>query len=230
MKLKAVVFDLFGTLVDDFSIREHERLLSKMAKVLSAPRDAFAQMWVETFPQRATGLFPTIEANIKHVCQVLGCHVTDTQIKKASAMRLNFVRQKLTPRPGVLDILAQLRFKTYKIGLITNCSPELPKLWPTTPLANLVDVAVFSCLEGVKKPDPKIYMVACQRLGVAPRNCLYIGNGSSHELTGAAAVGMRPLLLRVPYETYDTYRIEVDEWQGPSISDLKEILTILKIN
>jgi putative hydrolase of the HAD superfamily len=188
MKLKAVVLDLFGTLVDDFSIREHEHLLSKMAHVLSAPRDAFVQMWVETFPQRATGLFPTMEANIKHVCQVLGCHVTEAQVKKASAIRLKFVRQRLTPRPGVLGILAQLRFKMYKIGMITDCSAELPELWPTTPLATLVDVAVFSCLEGIKKPDPKIYIVACRRLRVAPRNCLYIGDGGSHELTGAAAI------------------------------------------
>lgn len=230
MKWKAIIFDLFGTLVDNFSFREHEHMLSEMAKVLSAPRDNFARMWVETFSDRAIGLFPTIEANIKHICRALSCPVTEAQIKAASDIRLRFIQQRtLTPHRGVLDALAQLKAEGYGIGLITDCSSELPDLWPSTPFAPLVDVAVFSCQVGVRKPDPKIYRLACQRLGVALQNCLYIGDGGSRELTGAAAVGMQPLLLRVPYEdVHDAYRIDVDEWAGPSISDLREILAFVK--
>jgi len=229
MKWKAVIFDFFGTLVDNFSVREHERVLSEMAKVLSAPRDDFARMWVETFPDRATGIFPTVEANIEYICRALGCLVADALIRAASDIRLRFIRRTLKPRHGVLDTLVQLRAEGFKIGLITDCSSELPNLWPSTPFAPLIDVAVFSCHVGVRKPDPNIYRLACRRLGVAPQNCLYVGDGSSKELTGASAVGMQPLLILVPYEdTYDAYRIDMDEWRGPSVSDLRAVLTFVK--
>ncbi len=229
MKWKAIIFDFFGTLVDNFSIREHERALSEMAEVLSATGDDFTRMWVETFPERATGLFPTIEANIAHICRVLGCLATDAQIKAASDIRFRFYKKALTPRQGALDTLAQLRAEGYEIGLITDCSSELPVLWPSTPFAPLIDAAIFSCHVGMRKPNPKIYILACKRLGVAPQNCLYVGDGNNKELTGASAVGMQSLLIHVPYEeTRDAYRMDTDEWTGPSISDLRDILSFVK--
>jgi len=200
-----------------------------MAKALSAPVDNFTRMWASTFSDRATGLFETIEANIEYICGALGCPVIDAKIKAATDIRLRFVQRTLKPRLGILNVLKQLKADGYKIGLISDCSPELPNLWPSTPFALLIDATVFSCQEGVRKPDPRIYRFACQRLGVTPHDCLYIGDGSSRELTGAAAVGMQALLLRVPYEdTHDTYHIDMDEWAGPSISDLRDIVAFVK--
>lgn len=40
------------------------------------------------------------------------------------------------------------------------------------------------------KPDPAIYLLACRRLGVAPEDCVFVGDGGDRELEGAAAVGM----------------------------------------
>jgi hypothetical protein len=55
-----------------------------------------------------------------------------------------------------------------------------------------------------------------------------VGDGSSRELTGASQVGMHPVLIRVPYEdTYDAYRFDPEEWQGATISALKDILTLV---
>jgi putative hydrolase of the HAD superfamily len=229
MKLKAIIFDFFGTLVDNFSSREHERTLSEMAKVLSASQHDFVRMWVETFPARATGVFPTIEANIEYICRAIDCHVTHDQIRAALRIRSRFYRQALTPRHGALTILFRLRLENYKIGLITDCSCELPNVWSSTRFAPLIDVAVFSCQVGVRKPDPGIYRFAYTRLGVAPGDCLYVGDGNSKELTGALAVGMQSLLIRVPYEeTEDVYNMDREEWTGPFVSDLTDILSFVK--
>ena len=92
-----------------------------------------------------------------------------------------------------------------------------------------MDATVFSCLAGVRKPDPRIYLLATEQLAVRPEECLYIGDGSSHELTGAASVGMHPVLIRVPYEdTPDAVRINEEEWDGPRVSSLTEVLTLLE--
>jgi putative hydrolase of the HAD superfamily len=229
MKLKAIIFDFFGTLVDNFSSREHERALLEMAKALSTPQHDFVRMWTETLPSRATGVFPNIEANIEYICRSLHCPVTHDRIEAALRIRSRFYRRALTPRRGALTTLARLRMENYKIGLITDCSCELPNAWSSTPFAPLIDAAVFSCQVGMRKPDPRIYRFAYTRLGVAPGDCLYVGDGSSRELTGALAVGMHPLLIRVPYEeARGFYTMDREEWTGPFVSHLTDILRFVK--
>ena len=61
----AVIFDLFGTLIDNFAEDDHEGVLADMIECLGAPDDPFRQLWnYDTWPLRATGQLPTTEANI----------------------------------------------------------------------------------------------------------------------------------------------------------------------
>ena len=48
-----------------------------------------------------------------------------------------------------------------------------------TPYAELIDEPLFSCVEGLVKPDPDLYLRACGRLGVKPRDCVYVGDQDS---------------------------------------------------
>jgi putative hydrolase of the HAD superfamily len=199
MTYDAVIFDLFGTLVDNVSFHDYQRSLSAMAAPLGVPSKDFHHLWRETARSRGTGLFATIEANIAHICHRLGRHGVADRVVAATRLRLDLTRQTLTPRRDALEMLGSLKAHGYSIGLISDCAPEVPLLWLATPLATLVDVPLFSCKVGVKKPDPRIYRLACERLTVSPQNCLYRGDGSSRALTGASQVGMHPVLIRVPY-------------------------------
>ncbi len=116
-----------------------------------------------------------------------------------------------------------------KTALISDCTGEIPYIWGSTPFAPLFDVTVFSCIAGIKKPDPRIYRLATDELGVAPEDCLYIGDGSSRELTGARAVGMHPVLIRVPDESDDAHRIDAESrtWRGAVINSLDEVPGLL---
>ncbi|MXZ10269.1 MAG: hypothetical protein F4Y79_12595 [Gemmatimonadetes bacterium] len=49
MKFKAVIFDLFGTLVDNFSKKEHDKVYALMAETLSAPYEAFRQAFGSSY-------------------------------------------------------------------------------------------------------------------------------------------------------------------------------------
>jgi FMN phosphatase YigB (HAD superfamily) len=53
------------------------------------------------------------------------------------------------------------------------------------------DVAVFSCVVGLAKPDPKIYLLACQELHVPPAHALFVGDGGDDEIAGAGAAGLQ---------------------------------------
>ncbi|HUS59105.1 MAG TPA: HAD family hydrolase [Planctomycetota bacterium] len=226
MKYSAVIFDLFGTLVATFSSRKYKNLLCSMAAAVGASPDHFSRLWLETCNDRWSGAFATTEANIEHICHKLGLAAAPQSIAEAARVRLPVVEESMQPREDAADTLKRLRTAGCRIGLISDCSMEVPLHWPCTPFAPLVDVPIFSCTAGIRKPDPRIYRLACERLGVAPPQCIYVGDGGSRELSGASAVGMHPVLIRVPHENNDAHRIEAEEWQGTRISKLSEVLAV----
>jgi putative hydrolase of the HAD superfamily len=229
MPYKAVIFDLFGTLIDNYTVAEHKSVLGQVADALGAPRDGLAQLWEDTYYERATGAIPTLEAALEDICRQLQVDADEERMANAIAIRLGLTQRTLEPQDGALETLSQLRADGHKIGLISDCSEEIPRLWEQTPFAPLIDVPIFSSAAGMKKPDARIYHLACEGLEVEPQDCLYIGDGSSRELTGAAQVGMTPVLIRVPYEkTYEPHRIDVDEWEGAEISSLTEVLKLVE--
>jgi len=224
MKIKAVIFDLFGTLIDSFNAQEYRQVLSEMASSLSLPEDSFYELWTGSFNQRALGVFKTLEESFEFISNQLNKPVNVGGIKKATQIRLNYSKRTLVPRNDAIATLKQLKMLGFKIGLISDCTYEVPKIWEETSLSQHFDSVIFSCSVGIKKPDPRIYHLACSELKVKPKNCLYIGDGSSRELSGALHVGMFPVLIRSPSEK-DSVRIEEEIWDGSRISSLSEILT-----
>ena len=101
-------------------------------------------------------------------------------------------------------------------------------LWSQTPFAALIDTALFSSREKLCKPDAALYLRACERLGVTPEQCLYVGDGNSRELSGAQAVGMTAVLIAVPGEVhYDYGQLEAASWQGMRIAALKDLMDLV---
>lgn len=229
MRYKAIIFDLFGTLVDNFTMSEYEKVLEDMAAVLKVPAEGFAELWRGYFTQRIDGTHPTHEDSIRIICRDLGVAVTEEQVQRAADIRLDYTILALQPRPETLTVLTRLHERGLKVGLISDCSPEAPKAWPTTAFPPYFDVTIFSCAVGMKKPDPRIYQMAADRLEVKPEDCLYVGDGGSGELTGAQEIGMSPVLLRDPAEEYDLISLErEDDWEGPRIAYLREALNLVK--
>ena len=225
-KYKAVVFDLFGTLVGTFSSSEHDVVLANMAKTLGVESAAFARLFdYDMRVAREKGEYSTIEENIEVACNQLGVEPKPDAIQKAVMYRYEFIKTSLLPRDDAIQTLNQIKAEGLAIGLISDCSPEVPVMWSRTPFAKLIDAAVFSCEVGAKKPDPKIYQRLCERLDVEPQECLYVGDGDSAELEGALEMGMDPVLIRVKgEEEQDRDRPLSDEWKGKRISALREVL------
>ncbi len=228
-KYQAVIFDLFGTLIDNFSLTEYESILAEMASVLGAPHDGFRHLWLSSFRDRTTGVHPDQRASMEYICRTLKVDASEAQLQQAFDIRLDFTARAMIPKTGAVKTLEELRATGHKTALISDCSGEVPQLWKDTPFAPLFDVAVFSCVAGVKKPDPRIYRIATEGLAVEPQRCLYIGDGSSRELTGALQFGMNPVLIRDPDESVDAHYIErEDDWGGTIISSLKEVLNLVR--
>jgi putative hydrolase of the HAD superfamily len=225
--IRAVVFDLFGTLVYEFPRADWDAWLDTTAAIVEADRYAFHAAWAATAPERQTGAFGDIEENLRTVAARAGAWPTDGQIAEALEARSAMYRQWFVPRPGAQEVLPELRAAGYALALVSMCAPDAPALWRASPLGGSVDAEVFSCEAALRKPDPAIYGLAAERVGVDPETCLYVGDGAYRELTGAAAAGMRPVLIRDPDEEAEMRRPDPDDWSGEAIGDLREIHGLL---
>jgi HAD superfamily hydrolase (TIGR01509 family) len=92
------------------------------------------------------------------------------------------------PYPDTLSVLRSLRDARVPVAVVSNIAWDIRGVFRQYDAEGLVDEFVMSYVEGVVKPDPKIFTVACQRIGVAPEEVLMVGDSPEND-GGAAAVG-----------------------------------------
>lgn len=227
MKYKAVIFDLFGTLVDIFSRAEYDRILKEMAVALSVASHDFSRAWIAGRDARILGQVTGPLGSLIEVCRRLGAAPTQAQLELAAKARLDYYSLNMKPRPEAVEVLTQLRMRGCRTGLISNCATEVYPSWKQTPFPQLIEAPVFSCSVGLRKPDPRIYEVAVTKLGVRPGSCLYVADGDEGELQGAIESGIDAVRVRVPYEARtDALRVNEEDWNGRTISSLTKVLNL----
>lgn len=103
-------------------------------------------------------------------------------------------------RPAMVEALRRLRTRL-KIGLITNnvAGPEADGFEPSGRAAvlQLFPHVVESSKVGLRKPDPAIYTLMCDALGVAPENAVFLDDLGIN-LKPARALGMRTIKVEDP--------------------------------
>lgn len=221
---QAVMFDFFGTLTRSV-IRGPQH--ADIARTLGCDPDAVLSVLDRTFQVRARGHFGTAEATLRWVTEQAGGRPLTAQLRAAVPARIDALKADTRLRADAESVLRAVRRRGLRTGLISDCTHELPAFLPSMPIAPLLDATVFSVEVGRCKPDPLIYLEACRRLRVAPENCLYVGDGGSHELTGATAVGMTAVRLAAP-DLADHLVFDSDEsFAGRSVPALTGILELL---
>jgi putative hydrolase of the HAD superfamily len=93
----------------------------------------------------------------------------------------------------VLPVLADLRERGLKLGLVSNTGRDLEEF--TRHHGLTVDATVTSGAHGKTKPHPTIFRVALERLAVEPEEAAMVGDSVDDDVEGARAVGMRAILL-----------------------------------
>jgi putative hydrolase of the HAD superfamily len=90
-------------------------------------------------------------------------------------------------------------------------------------------MALFSWTEQLRKPAPELYRKALDRLGLQAAEALYIGDGGSHELSGAEACGLRALrICHHPGDPEAHLQFDPDlAWRGTEVGTLTEVLSFI---
>jgi HAD superfamily hydrolase (TIGR01509 family) len=96
---------------------------------------------------------------------------------------------------GALEILDHLHEVGMKLALISNTPPTSQFILDYLQLRSRFDVIVFSCDVGYLKPDPRIFKIALQQLGVKPEEAVLVGDKIRTDILGGAILGVKTILL-----------------------------------
>lgn len=113
-------------------------------------------------------------------------------------------------RPRMVEALKKCKAH-FRVGCITNnmkpaadeqaVAPQ-PQASPNQPIMELFDVIVESSVEGVRKPNPRIYEIACKRLDVQPSQCVFLDDLGIN-LKPARAMGMTTIKVVDPNDAIE---------------------------
>ena len=210
LRVKAVIFDLWETLID-WDRQSAARMLQEVDALVG---NGFAERW-DTSNLRYVAPIRTALAE---------ADVPEELVEEICELRLRYHRRSLVPRPGAVETLRRLREDGYLVGLITVCSEDIEVLWPETEFAGLFDAEIFSSSIGLSKPDPRIYLACCEALGVEPHEAVFVGDGANDELEGARRVGMDAILI---HREGEDPLWGLDAWDGPRVTSIPGVLDVL---
>ncbi|MEA2151222.1 MAG: putative hydrolase of the superfamily [Solirubrobacteraceae bacterium] len=102
----------------------------------------------------------------------------------------------LAPNPPMIELMASLRDEGYRLALVTNNVREWESHWRAmAPIDEIFELVVDSAFVGVRKPDPEIYELALQGLGLAGEACLFVDD-LERNCVAARAAGMQTVRYR----------------------------------
>jgi putative hydrolase of the HAD superfamily len=219
--IRAVVFDLWGTLVR-WPHEDAGLLRGRWAERLGVSAESLDELWSEAgaYEERETGpLLPFLHS----IRAAVG---SDVVVGEFLEWRVDLARHALVADRETLEALDELRRRRYRLALVSNCTEDVPIVWPETGLAPFFDAAVFSATAGFMKPDRRIYELACTDLGVEPAECLFVGDGANDELRGAQGVGMTPVLIHT--EGSEPIWESVRDWTGLRVTAIPQVLALAR--
>jgi putative hydrolase of the HAD superfamily len=227
MPVAAVVFDFFGTLTPSTPEHVWAEHASRSAGPLGIGTAAWRRALDGSFAERVTGALGDLPATFRELARRCGVHPADDVLAEACAARMSAQRELFTLRSDALAVLAEIRSRGLRVGVLSDCTFELAQCWPDLDVAGMVDARVLSCEVGRRKPDPELFRMIARGLGVTPANCLYVGDGGGSELSGASACGMRAVMLRAEDWPANVANGREDDWPGPWVPSLSAVLAWL---
>ena len=193
----AVLFDLGGVVLGSplQAIRDYEA-------ELGLERNAINRVAAQTTPDGAwsrlergelsrEAFYPAFEADCRAAGIEMDARVMMERMGHASA-----------PRPVMLEAIARLRAADFRVGALTNNWAEnddqnAAQTDGTRELVHHFHVFIESSVEGLRKPDPAIYRIACDRLERQPDQVVFLDDIGAN-LKTARALGMATIKVDAP--------------------------------
>lgn len=187
-----MLFDLDGPLVwQDAPIIDAGRRALAVRACVDA--DALAEQWRRTLDRRMRGA-GSLEEQLAEM--LAGCGRSPDPALIAELARMDYATWSRGVRlyEDASPLLRLLRRRGLRTAIVSNCACQTAACVAHLGLARAVDTVVLSCDVGVLKPDPTIFRIALERLGVPPADALFVDDRPEN-LDGAREIGMRTVLI-----------------------------------
>jgi putative hydrolase of the HAD superfamily len=198
--VKAVLLDALGTLVElQPPAPRLQRLLGQAGFQVSEERAAagFAAEIAYYLDHHLEGSDPERLERLRDRCaEEMRRALELPDLDHATARRAMLEALEFRPYPDVLPALAELRERGLTLVIASNWDCSLPDWLGPAGITELVDGVVTSAEVGAPKPDPRLFERALAIAGAPPSEALHVGDNVANDLEGAAAAGVRAVLVQ----------------------------------
>jgi putative hydrolase of the HAD superfamily len=234
--IEAVLFDLDDTLHDDTLTyrRAAERVARDVARERGVPSETLLRSYVDAADAFWVGLSaPSLGTRIAPLRErmwngaLLAAGIDDPPLARRCAVDFNRYRTDyLELWPGALELLVDLRRRGYKLAMITNGFAETHReKIAILKLEDAFDEIFIADEVGMIKPDPRLFQLAADRLGVAPESCAMVGDRFDRDVRGGHAAGMFTVWMNVRDELVP----EDGPQPGAIVANIREVEGVLPL-
>jgi putative hydrolase of the HAD superfamily len=192
-ELDAVTVDGFGTLVRLVNpVPSLDRALRVLGieREAEVVREAFAAEVAYYRPQAVSGRDPESLAALRLECTRVFLEAAGAEVEPGSFVGSFMDAIAFETMPGAIETVAGLRARGLELAVVSNWDVGLAEHLERIGAASLFSAVVTSAEAGAAKPDPAVFRLALERLGVEPARALHVGDEAADE-EGARAAGMR---------------------------------------
>ena len=192
LRFTAVAFDLDGTLYPNYSF--YARLvpfLLKEQRYLRAFGKARDRLRAETREESSQDAGSLYQRQAQYMAEILGKDPVflEERTEKIIYRGWEPLFKKVKLFPHVTEILAALREKGVKLGLLSDFPPDT-KI-ENLGLSGYWDTVLCSEITGQLKPDPLPFLELSRAMAFPPEEILYVGNSFSYDVLGSQRTGMK---------------------------------------
>lgn len=197
MRFRAVLFDAGGTLL----FLDHARIAQRLsavcgARLTQARLDEAAPGAALALEQAAGTDGERAARYLEVLCLSAGLPASRWLEARTELYRMHRERHLWSAGdPRTPLALARLREHGIRLGVVSNSDGRVEDALRAAGLLDHLDVVVDSSVAGVEKPDPRIFHLALDRLGIAAGDSLYVGDVQEVDVAGAEAAGMAAALV-----------------------------------
>ena len=192
MTFGAVVFDLGGVVfpspLDVFRVYEREHGL---------PHRFISEVVLADPERGAWGRLERGELTLEEFCDAFDAECAAHGGTVDSRDLMQAVGAGLDPRASMVTAIGAIRDHGLKTGALTNNWADDAGRREASPTAGWFDVVVESAVEGLRKPDPRIYLLVCERLDVLPKAAVFLDDLGAN-LKPARELGMTTIKVDDP--------------------------------
>ncbi|MEU4360512.1 HAD family hydrolase [Promicromonospora sp. NPDC023987] len=221
-KFRAVVFDLFGTLVLAPTADDRSSAAAVLAAAAERPVADVVGYLRESWRVRHDGTLTTVKQLSTHLLAEVGGDAFNLGAVMGAWRHL--APRRLRADQTVLAALDALSGAGLAMGLLSDASAEIVEAWAPTDLASRFGSAVFSCAAAAIKPDEALYQrTLCELDAVDADTVLYVGDGGGDELRGAERLGLTAVRVRRRGGEAALSFGEHNGWNGQTLPDVEAV-------